>query len=175
MLTGRIYFPCSRDVFEKYDSDKDNKLGLNELVVMFQEISNRLTSLPATAQVADQQGKYLGKKFNRFQSPKALKSIDQNELANSDFDELLFDPFVYRHLGSLACEPIPLHIFFSWLTMARPPCNTDFISNALRLLRLALGIDIGNSAVFDFGDKYGSFAGGLMAAYLVSLDKYYRH
>lgn len=90
-------------MFEKYDSDQDNKLGLNELVVMFQEISNRLTSLPATAQVADQQGKYLGKKFNRFQSPKALKSIDHNQLANSDFDELLFDPFVYRHLGSLAC------------------------------------------------------------------------
>ncbi|PLW43525.1 hypothetical protein PCASD_06739 [Puccinia coronata f. sp. avenae] len=126
--TAQVHIEKVRDVFEKYDSDKDNKLGLNELVVMFQEISNRLTSLPATAQVADQQGKYLGKKFNRFQSPKALKSIDQNELANSDFDELLFDPFVYRHLGSLAY--------------------------------------IGNSAVFDFGDKYGSFAGGLMAAYL---------
>ncbi|POW08372.1 hypothetical protein PSTT_07631 [Puccinia striiformis] len=94
-----------------------------------QEISNRLTTLPATAQVADQQGKYLGKKFNKFQTPKALKSIAQNELIDSDFDELLFDPFYYRHLGSLAY--------------------------------------IGNSAVFDFGDKYGSFAGGLVAAYLV--------
>ncbi|KAA1137726.1 hypothetical protein PGTUg99_007683 [Puccinia graminis f. sp. tritici] len=126
--TAQVHIEKVRDVFEKYDSDKDNKLGLNELVVMFQEISNRLTSLPATAQVADQQGKYLGKKFNRFQSPKALKSIDQNELVNSDLDEILFDPFVYRHLGSLAY--------------------------------------IGNSAVFDFGDKYGSFAGGLVAAYL---------
>ncbi|WAR63956.1 hypothetical protein PtB15_16B115 [Puccinia triticina] len=126
--TAQVHIEKVRDVFEKYDSDKDNKLGLNELVVMFQEISNRLTSLPATAQVADQQGKYLGKKFNRFQSPKALKSIDQNGLVNSDLDEILFDPFIYRHLGSLAY--------------------------------------IGNSAVFDFGDKYGSFAGGLIAAYL---------
>ncbi|POW00493.1 hypothetical protein PSHT_13011 [Puccinia striiformis] len=127
--TAQVHIEKVREVFEKYDSDKDNKLGINELVIMFQEISNRLTTLPATAQVADQQGKYLGKKFNKFQTPKALKSIAQNELIDSDFDELLFDPFYYRHLGSLAY--------------------------------------IGNSAVFDFGDKYGSFAGGLVAAYLV--------
>ncbi|KAI9617293.1 hypothetical protein H4Q26_013162 [Puccinia striiformis f. sp. tritici PST-130] len=126
--TAQVHIEKVREVFEKYDSDKDNKLGINELVIMFQEISNRLTTLPATAQVADQQGKYLGKKFNKFQTPKALKSIAQNELIDSDFDELLFDPFYYRHLGSLAY--------------------------------------IGNSAVFDFGDKYGSFAGGLVAAYL---------
>ncbi|KAI9630207.1 hypothetical protein KEM48_012240 [Puccinia striiformis f. sp. tritici PST-130] len=87
--TAQVHIEKVREVFEKYDSDKDNKLGINELVIMFQEISNRLTTLPATAQVADQQGKYLGKKFNKFQTPKALKSIAQNELIDSDFDELL--------------------------------------------------------------------------------------
>lgn len=126
--TSQVHIQKVREVFERYDSNKDNKLGLNELVIMFQEISNRLTSLPATAQVADQQGKYLGKKFNRIQSPEALESIELNSLVGSDLDEVLFDPFVYRHLGSLAY--------------------------------------IGNSAVFDFGETYGSFAGGLLAAYL---------
>ncbi|KNZ53903.1 NADH dehydrogenase [Puccinia sorghi] len=159
--TAQVHIEKVRNVFEKYDSDQDNKLGLNELVVMFQEISNRLTSLPATAQVADQQGKYLGKKFNRFQSPKALKSIDHNQLANSDFDELLFDPFVYRHLGSLAC----LSFFFLSFSSCAHPLFFVFILDSYPFG--CLPSDIGNSAVFDFGDKYGSFAGGLMAAYLV--------
>lgn len=112
--TSQMHIEKVRDVFEKYDADHDNNLGLNELAKMFQEISNRLTSLPATAQVANQEGKYLAKKFNKL----------SKETGNTDDDE---EPFSYRHLGSLAY--------------------------------------IGNSAVFDFGGK-GSFAGGLMAAYL---------
>ncbi|KAG0140668.1 hypothetical protein CROQUDRAFT_664901 [Cronartium quercuum f. sp. fusiforme G11] len=103
-----------RDIFEQYDANHDNNLGLNELAVLFKQISNRLTSLPATAQVANQEGKYLAQKFN--QSFKSKQEEDEEE------------PFVYRHLGSLAY--------------------------------------IGNSAVFDFGQNYGSFAGGLVAAYL---------
>ncbi|KAH9811047.1 hypothetical protein DFH28DRAFT_1033239 [Melampsora americana] len=113
--TSQMHIEKVRDVFEKYDKDHDNNLGLNELSEMFQEISNRLTSLPATAQVANQEGKYLAKKFNKLR-----KEIEKKEEEEEE-------PFSYRHLGSLAY--------------------------------------IGNSAVFDFGEK-GSFAGGLIAAYL---------
>ncbi|KAI8454759.1 NADH dehydrogenase [Phakopsora pachyrhizi] len=127
--TAQVHIEKVRDVFEKYDSDHDNTLGLNELEVMFKEISNRLTTLPATAQVAQQQGKYLAKKFNQFQARNAIETIQKNDIAESDVDDILSDPFKYRHLGSLAY--------------------------------------IGNSAVFDFGEKYGSFGGGLIAAYLV--------
>ncbi|GAA6062318.1 hypothetical protein JCM10212_006870 [Sporobolomyces blumeae] len=92
---GKIY-----DVFERYKRS-DETLGLNELADMFIEISKKITNLPATAQVADQEGKYLGKKFN------ALASSHQNQLAISngmydDPDDVLYDPFSYRHMGSLA-------------------------------------------------------------------------
>ncbi|MBW0486310.1 hypothetical protein O181_026025 [Austropuccinia psidii MF-1] len=126
--TAQVHIDKVRQVFEKYDADKDNNLRLNELVLMFEDISNRLTTLPATAQVASQQGKYLGWKFNRFQKPKILEAKEKNEIQEAELDDTFTDPFIYRHLGSLAY--------------------------------------IGNSAVFDFGDKYGSFAGGLIAAYL---------
>ncbi|EGG01614.1 uncharacterized protein MELLADRAFT_110853 [Melampsora larici-populina 98AG31] len=90
--TSQMHIEKVRDVFEKYDADHDNNLGLNELAKMFQEISNRLTSLPATAQVANQEGKYLAKKFNKLVKDKEKKvENEENE-----------EPFSYRHLGSLA-------------------------------------------------------------------------
>lgn len=92
-----------RDVFERYDADHDNNLGLNELAQMFREISNRLTSLPATAQVASQQGKYLAKKFNKLEGKKVSQTSERH-IDDVEQEEILTDPFVYRHLGSLACQ-----------------------------------------------------------------------
>jgi len=85
-----------RELFQLYDSDADNSLSLNELLDLLVEIGNRITSLPATAQVAAQQGKYLGKKFNklaRHMSPSDSMTV---------FDETVAKPFKYSHLGSLA-------------------------------------------------------------------------
>lgn len=93
---------CS-DVFEKYDEDHNNVLGLNELAQLFAEISSRMTSLPATAQVADQQGKYLAKKFSKL--AKNLDMLEKNDL--HDFDDAIYDPFTYKHLGSLGALPSP--------------------------------------------------------------------
>ncbi len=36
-----------RDLFERYDSDKDDSLELNELVLVLQDISSKITALPA--------------------------------------------------------------------------------------------------------------------------------
>ncbi len=56
-------------------------------------VDKELKSLPATAQVAAQQGKYLGKLFSKY--PDAICSNDKKAFEN-------IKPFVYNHLGSFA-------------------------------------------------------------------------
>jgi len=51
-----------------------------------------------TAQVASQQGKYLGKKLD--QLVKKREVLEANDV--QDFDEAICGPFRYTHLGSLA-------------------------------------------------------------------------
>ncbi|KAH9928525.1 nucleotide-binding domain-containing protein [Epithele typhae] len=89
-----------RELFELYDSDGDNSLTLNELAVLLQELGSKITSLPATAQVASQQGKYLGKKFSKLS--KKQPTLEANGLHPADFDDAIAQPFRYTHLGSLA-------------------------------------------------------------------------
>ena len=38
-----------RDLFELYDSDKDDALGINELALMLQDLSSKITTLPAVS------------------------------------------------------------------------------------------------------------------------------
>ncbi|EJU00804.1 FAD/NADP-binding domain-containing protein [Dacryopinax primogenitus] len=87
-----------REIFDAFDSDRDDRLGLNELTALLQDISSKITTLPATAQVAAQQGKYIGRKFNYL--AKHEQTLVQNQII--DFDEAFFRPFRYMHLGSLA-------------------------------------------------------------------------
>ncbi|KAH9996871.1 mitochondrial NADH dehydrogenase [Russula vinacea] len=94
-----IHLDKVRALFDLYDSDADNKLNLNELAVLLQEISNKITALPATAQVAAQQGKYLGHKLHLLATKR--DTLVANELP-ADTDEAVTGPFSYRHLGSLA-------------------------------------------------------------------------
>ncbi|CAG8465932.1 4440_t:CDS:10 [Ambispora leptoticha] len=95
------------ELFRKYDKDKNDELDLQELKEMFQDIDKKLTSLPATAQVAHQQGKYLGKKLNKLALAEKTKIIQTNK-ADVDHKNLSLDlddaypPFHYAHLGSLA-------------------------------------------------------------------------
>ena len=55
---------------------------------------------PQTAQVASQQGKYLGKKLSRLAQRRAV--FEANGLALADAEEAAAGPFRYLHLGSLA-------------------------------------------------------------------------
>ncbi|KAG9318597.1 mitochondrial NADH dehydrogenase [Chiua virens] len=87
-----------RTLFDLYDSDADNSLSLNELCRLLEEIGNKITALPATAQVASQQGKYLGKKLGKLASQHEVLEANSVE----DLDEAVMQPFRYKHLGSLA-------------------------------------------------------------------------
>ena len=58
------------------------------------------TSYAPTAQVASQQGKYLGKKLSRLAQRRAV--FEANGLALADAEEAAAGPFRYLHLGSLA-------------------------------------------------------------------------
>jgi NADH dehydrogenase FAD-containing subunit len=58
-----------------------------------------LSDGPQTAQVASQQGKYLGRKLTKLHRQR--KVLDANGLAPTD-DEAVSRPFRYSHLGSLA-------------------------------------------------------------------------
>ncbi|KAI0072265.1 nucleotide-binding domain-containing protein [Panus rudis PR-1116 ss-1] len=89
-----------RELFDLYDSDSDNSLSLNELAVLLQEIGNKITALPATAQVASQQGKYLGRKLSKL--ARQRETLVANGLIGPGADEAVSPPFRYFHLGSLA-------------------------------------------------------------------------
>ena len=68
--------------------------------MLLQEIGNKITALPATAQVASQQGKYLGRKFTRLARQQGV--LAANDVPMGLSDEFVTSPFRYQHLGSLA-------------------------------------------------------------------------
>ncbi|KAF4576647.1 hypothetical protein EYR36_000755 [Pleurotus pulmonarius] len=88
-----------KELFEMYDSDADNNLSLNELCRLLEDIGNKITALPATAQVAAQQGKYVGKKLHKL--ARRSSDLPLNQLSDAS-DEDVYGPFKYLHLGSLA-------------------------------------------------------------------------
>ncbi|KAL8277059.1 hypothetical protein RQP46_010593 [Phenoliferia psychrophenolica] len=97
--TAQIHVDQIRDVFQQYANGK-NELDLNQLADLFLDISKNMTALPATAQVANQQGVYLGKKFTKL-ATSGHDTAMQN-FVYDDPDDLLFKPFKYTHMGSLA-------------------------------------------------------------------------
>jgi hypothetical protein len=98
------HFIKLQEMFEKYDTDKNGALGLNEIAEMLLETQKKMTALPATAQVASQQGKYLGKKLNKLakmrNSGAEMNPHDDNDVF--DIDDEVNKPFEYHNLGSLA-------------------------------------------------------------------------
>ncbi|KDR73557.1 hypothetical protein GALMADRAFT_251296 [Galerina marginata CBS 339.88] len=97
-----------RDLFRLYDSDSDDSLSLNELFGLLEEIGSRITSLPATAQVAAQQGKYLGKKLHKLahaataSTSEGIAASGTPETVRALAEESISGPFKYLHLGTLA-------------------------------------------------------------------------
>lgn len=87
-------------LFEQYDKDHSGTLDYDELSELLHQIDTKLTSLPATAQRANQQGVYLGHKLSKISS--ALPGLKANEIDYGDLDEAVYHAFKYRHLGSLA-------------------------------------------------------------------------
>lgn len=87
-------------LFEQYDKDNSGTLDFGELHELLIQIDSKLTSLPATAQRANQQGQYLGRKFNKMAL--AAPGLRANEVHYGDLDEAVYKAFEYKHLGSLA-------------------------------------------------------------------------
>lgn len=87
-------------LFEQYDKDKSGTLDFGELRELLLQIDSRLTSLPATAQRAHQQGQYLGRKFNKL--AQAAPGMVANEMDYGDLDDAAYRAFEYKHMGSLA-------------------------------------------------------------------------
>ncbi|KIW64284.1 hypothetical protein PV04_09230 [Phialophora macrospora] len=87
-------------LFQEYDKDKSGTLDFGELHELLVQIDSKLTSLPATAQRANQQGQYLGRKFNKIAA--AIPGFKANEVDFGDLDEAVYKAFDYHHMGSLA-------------------------------------------------------------------------
>ncbi len=87
-------------LFHEHDTDRSGTLDFGELHALLRRIDDKLTSLPATAQRAHQQGQYLGRKFNKL--AQAAPGLRANEVDYGDVDDAVYKAFQYRHLGSLA-------------------------------------------------------------------------
>ncbi|OAQ97772.1 hypothetical protein LLEC1_00553 [Akanthomyces lecanii] len=87
-------------LFQEFDRDQSGTLDFGELRELLAQIDSKLTSLPATAQRANQQGVYLGKKLNKMAH--LSRGLEVNDVRDGDLDAAAFRAFEYRHLGSLA-------------------------------------------------------------------------
>ena len=87
-------------LFAEYDRDQSGTLDFGELRELLLQIDSKLTSLPATAQRAHQQGLYLAHKFNKL--ARAGPGLRANDISEGDVDAAVYKAFEYRHLGSLA-------------------------------------------------------------------------
>ncbi|KAJ1022881.1 hypothetical protein NDA13_004931 [Ustilago tritici] len=98
------HFTKLREMFDEYDADKDGKLNLNEIANVLIETGNKMTALPATAQVAAQQGSYLGSKLNKLAKRRDQGGDMHPHTAEEvqDVDEEVAKPFKYTNFGSLA-------------------------------------------------------------------------
>ncbi|KAI9105352.1 pyridine nucleotide-disulfide oxidoreductase-domain-containing protein [Phlyctochytrium arcticum] len=80
-------------LFDLYDFDKNHTLDIHELSSLLDDVHKKLTSLPATAQVARQQGEYIARKLN---------ALAFTPLPNRPMAENALKPFSYKHLGSFS-------------------------------------------------------------------------
>tara|TARA_B110000977_G_scaffold191567_1_gene263871 strand:+ start:47527 stop:49248 length:1722 start_codon:yes stop_codon:yes gene_type:complete len=75
-----------QDIMDRFDDDKSGALSLKEFTTAMANADARLSSHPATAQVANQQGEYIAKSLNKMATDKSTEPA----------------PFSYTHLGSFA-------------------------------------------------------------------------
>eukprot|EP01087_Luapelamoeba_hula_P023102 TRINITY_DN8446_c0_g1_i1.p1 TRINITY_DN8446_c0_g1~~TRINITY_DN8446_c0_g1_i1.p1 ORF type:complete len:661 (-),score=96.82 TRINITY_DN8446_c0_g1_i1:141-2093(-) len=79
-----VYASRLEELFRRGDTNQDNKMDKDEFKNLLSTVDRELMPLPCTAQVAQQQGKYLAKAFNNKTTANPAK------------------PFHYHHLGSFA-------------------------------------------------------------------------
>ncbi|KAF8988101.1 hypothetical protein BGZ52_000827 [Haplosporangium bisporale] len=87
----KVFLAHLDEVFDRYDKDHNGTLDLEEIRAFLLDAEKCITALPATAQVANQQGKFVGTRIN------TLHAIESDPEKVKELP-----PFVYTHLGSLA-------------------------------------------------------------------------
>jgi NADH:ubiquinone reductase (non-electrogenic) len=80
----RVYSQKVSSLFDQFDNNHDGVLSLDEFTECLKIVDSKVKTLPATAQVASQQGKYLANAFRARASG------------------LVASPFTYAHSGMLA-------------------------------------------------------------------------
>ena len=73
----------------------DRNLNYEEFQDVIRRLDRKLKSLPATAQVADQEGRYVAKLLNKTNGEITSMSVEEME-------KNMLKPFEYKHLGSFA-------------------------------------------------------------------------
>ncbi|KAJ5987820.1 hypothetical protein N7481_003030 [Penicillium waksmanii] len=99
-LTFSEWTDVANRVKRRFPQATNHLRHYGELSELLHQIDTKLTSLPATAQRANQQGVYLGQKLSKIAA--ALPGLRANEIDYGDLDEAVYRAFKYRHLGSLA-------------------------------------------------------------------------
>ncbi|KAJ1785202.1 hypothetical protein LPJ59_006200, partial [Coemansia sp. RSA 2399] len=99
------------DNFDNFDTNHNGTISLDEFEHMLEHVDSKLTALPALAQVANQEGVYLGRTLNKLAllyasselpdkgSPELAKIAPQ-EVRRMERDAV--SPFTYHHRGTLA-------------------------------------------------------------------------
>ncbi|TPX51197.1 hypothetical protein SeMB42_g01833 [Synchytrium endobioticum] len=86
------------EMFDKYDHDKQGRLTDTRITEMLSEVDKKLTSFPATAQVASQEGTYLARHLNKM----ASTGISPSNVTEWKEKENTLPPFKYKHLGTFS-------------------------------------------------------------------------
>lgn len=89
------------EILPRYDPENKGSLDFEQITLLLKDTESRLTSLPATAQRAHQQGSYLGKKLTKL-ARITDDHFRRGQIIEADLDESSCKPFKYIHLGSLA-------------------------------------------------------------------------
>ena len=84
-----------QSIMDRFDDDKSGALDFREFAKAMAEADARLSSHPATAQVANQQGEYLARTLNA--AARERRALGEAAKASDDVA-----PFRYTHLGSFA-------------------------------------------------------------------------
>ncbi|KAG7636866.1 External alternative NAD(P)H-ubiquinone oxidoreductase B4 [Arabidopsis thaliana] len=83
----------------KSANGEDTQVNIEKFKQALSEVDSQMKNLPATAQVASQQGKYLAKCFNKMEK---CEKKPEGPLRFRGEGRHRFQPFRYRHFGSFA-------------------------------------------------------------------------
>ncbi len=86
-----IFSKGIKKAFEEADNQKSGYLTLAALRSALEKADQKVRALPATAQVASQEGRYVADLLNRL-----------TDIQSSNFQEHNLQPFRYKHMGTLA-------------------------------------------------------------------------